>query len=183
MRLSSVPSLGGGRPGWSGGLSLGPLPPRTACRRHRRIATTARYLTTGAGQTPGPFLASRTLLAVSGSSGGWPARVSSSHTWEARMWSAIAGAQGTGACSRLNPPVPGPRGGRGHTCRAQHEEVLDSSIYCTARVPGGVASGQTHQNAHNLVPLLPSSNKKNWKTANVGVPRRGLLQLISRRRP
>ena len=34
------------------------------------------------------------------------------------MWSiAIAGAQGTGACSRLSPPVPGPRGGRGHTCR------------------------------------------------------------------
>ena len=34
------------------------------------------------------------------------------------MWSAIAGAQGTGACSRLSPPVPGPHGGRGHTCRA-----------------------------------------------------------------
>ena len=43
VRLSSVPSLGGGRPGWSGGLSLGPLPPRTACRRHRRIAPTAQY--------------------------------------------------------------------------------------------------------------------------------------------
>ena len=34
------------------------------------------------------------------------------------VWSlAIAGAQGTGACSRLSRPVPGPRGGRGHTCR------------------------------------------------------------------
>ena len=33
------------------------------------------------------------------------------------MWSAIAGAQGTGACSRLSPPVPGPHGGRGRTCR------------------------------------------------------------------
>ena len=33
-------------------------------------------------------------------------------------WSlAIAGASGTGACSRLSPPVLGPRGGRGHTCR------------------------------------------------------------------
>ena len=33
-------------------------------------------------------------------------------------WSlAIAGAQETGACSRLSRPVPGPRGGRGHTCR------------------------------------------------------------------
>ena len=46
-----------------------------------------------------------------------PARVSSNHTWEAWMWSAIAGAQRTGACSRLSPPVPGPHGGRGHTCR------------------------------------------------------------------
>ena len=28
------------------------------------------------------------------------------HTWEARMWSATAGVQGTGAgCSRLSPPV------------------------------------------------------------------------------
>ena len=34
-----------------------------------------------------------------------------------RDCNAIAGAQGTGACSRLSPPVPGPRGGRGHTCR------------------------------------------------------------------
>ena len=50
-------------------------------------------------------------LAVSGSSRGWPACVSSSHTREARMWSAIAGAQGTTAA------VPGPHGGRGHTCR------------------------------------------------------------------
>ena len=40
---SSVPFFGGGRPGWSGGFSLGPLPPRTACHRHRRITPTARY--------------------------------------------------------------------------------------------------------------------------------------------
>ena len=34
------------------------------------------------------------------------------------VWSlAVAGVQGTEACSRLSPPVPGPRGGRGHTCR------------------------------------------------------------------
>ena len=34
------------------------------------------------------------------------------------VWSlAIAGVQGTRACSRLSLPVPGPRGGRGHTCR------------------------------------------------------------------
>ena len=68
--------------------------------------------------------------------------------------------------------------------RWQHEDGLDSSIYYTAPVSGGVASGQTHQNAHNLVPLLPSSIKRFWKTADVGVQRRrGLLQLISRRRP
>ena len=34
--------IGGARPGWDWGLSLGPLPPRTACRRHRRISPTAR---------------------------------------------------------------------------------------------------------------------------------------------
>ena len=38
-----------------------------------------------------PLSEGRPLLAVSGSSRGWPACVSSSHTWEARMWSAIAG--------------------------------------------------------------------------------------------
>ena len=56
---------------------------------------------------------------------------SSSHTWEPRMWSAIAGAQGTGACSRLSPPVPGPHGGRGRnpyaslagTCRTRRVQL------------------------------------------------------------
>ena len=44
--------------------------------------------------------------------------LSSSHTWEARMWSATAGAQGTGAvCSRLSPPLLGPHGSKGHSCR------------------------------------------------------------------
>ena len=43
VQLSSVPFLGGGRPSWSGGLALGPLPPRTGCCRHRRIAPTAQY--------------------------------------------------------------------------------------------------------------------------------------------
>ena len=33
----------GGRPSWNGGLSVGPLPPRTACRQHPRIAPTAQY--------------------------------------------------------------------------------------------------------------------------------------------
>ena len=39
--------------------------------------------------------------------------------------------------------------------RWQHEDVLDSSIYNTAPVPGGVASGQTHQNVRNLCSLAP----------------------------
>ena len=51
-----------------------------------------------------PLSEGRPLLAVSGSSRRWPARVSSSHTWEARMWSAIAGAQGTGAAASPTPP-------------------------------------------------------------------------------
>ena len=42
VRLSSVPLHREVRPGWDGGPVLGPLPPRTACRRHRRIAPTAR---------------------------------------------------------------------------------------------------------------------------------------------
>ena len=29
----------------------------------------------------------------------------------------LRGHRGPGACSRLSPPVPGPHGGRGHTCR------------------------------------------------------------------
>ena len=38
VRLSSVPFHREVRPGWDGGLSLGPLPSRTARRKHRRIA-------------------------------------------------------------------------------------------------------------------------------------------------
>ena len=62
--FSSVPFHRGGRPGWSGGVSLGPLPPRTVRRWHRRIAPTAQNWRRcarrqGAGQTAGPFLVSR----------------------------------------------------------------------------------------------------------------------------
>ena len=42
VRLSSVPFHREVRPGWDGGLSLGPLPSRTARRRHRRIAPTVQ---------------------------------------------------------------------------------------------------------------------------------------------
>ena len=42
VRSSPVPFHLGGRPNWSGGLTLSPLPPRTASRWHRRIAPTAQ---------------------------------------------------------------------------------------------------------------------------------------------
>ena len=58
---------------------------------------------TGTGQTPEPFLVSR----HSPFSGSCPPV---GLLWEARMWS-VAGARGTGECSRLGPPVPGPHGG------------------------------------------------------------------------
>ena len=63
-----------------------------------------------------PLSEGRPLLAVSGSSWG-PARCVVACSLDCRWSLAIAGVQGTGACSRLSPPVPGPRGGRGHTCR------------------------------------------------------------------
>ena len=94
-------------------------------RRHQRdkIPRWCRreHATAGADQTPGPrpvTLSSegRPLLAVSGSSWG-PARCVVASSLDSVWSSAIAGVQGTGACSRLSPPVPGPRGGRGHTCR------------------------------------------------------------------
>ena len=73
------------------------------------------------GIDPGPFLASPHLLCREPHTAGrqrvfsWLASLlSSSHTWEARMWST----EGTRAvCSRLSSPVPGPHRGRGHTCR------------------------------------------------------------------
>ena len=103
--------------------------------------------TTGAGQTPGPFLVSRHPLfreaahcwPSAGLPRGWPACVSSSHTWEARMWSSIAGAQGTWACSRLSPPIPGPRGGRGHTCRTPPRACSVSNA-----TPQSVSAGLAH---------------------------------------
>ena len=64
---------------------------------------------------PRPLSEGRPLLAVSGSS--WrPTRCVVACFLDC-VWSlAVAGAQGTGAvCARLSPPVPGPRGGRGHT--------------------------------------------------------------------
>ena len=43
VRHFPAPSHREVRPGWDGGLSLGPLPSRTARRRHLRIAPTAQY--------------------------------------------------------------------------------------------------------------------------------------------
>ena len=63
-----------------------------------------------------PLFGGPPLLAVSGSSWG-PGRCVVACSLDS-VWSlAIAGAQVTRACSRLSPPVPGPHGGRGHTCR------------------------------------------------------------------
>ena len=129
VRHFPAPSHRGVRPGWSGGLSLGPLPPRTARRKHRRIAPTAQYRRRCAKRLGLVRPRDPSWCPVTSSFGGPPAagrqrvfswvassRVVKSHLG-GRMWSAIAGAQGTGACSRLSPPVPGPHGGRGHTCR------------------------------------------------------------------
>ena len=118
VRLPSVSFLGGGRPGWSGGHSLRPLPPRTPCRRHLRIAPTAQYRRKCARRLGLVRPRDPSWCPVTPSFGGPPAAgrqrvfswVARSHVvkshWEVRMWSAIAGAQGTGACSRLSPPVP-----------------------------------------------------------------------------
>ena len=73
--------------------------------------------------------------------------------------------------------------------RWQHEDVLDSSIYKTAPVPGGVASGQTYQNVHNFVSMSLFTRKSGTVTSCAvqwtqdARQRRRLLQLISRRRP
>ena len=76
-------------------------------------------MTTGVDQTPGPFLVSRhplsegrPLLAVSGTSWG-PARCVVARSLDCRWSLAIAGVQGTGACSRLSRPVPGSRSEQG----------------------------------------------------------------------
>ena len=92
-------------------------------QRTRPTWCRGEHATTGPDQTPGPFLVSRhplsegrPLLAVSGSSWG-PVEVSSQVPWIVGGRLPLRGAQATGACSRLSPTVPGPRGGRGHTCR------------------------------------------------------------------
>ena len=82
-------------------------------RRHQRDKTPrwcrGERATTGADQTPPAAGCQRVFV---GASGGVIA-CSLDCVWSL----AIAGAQETGACSRLSLPVPGPRGGRGHTCR------------------------------------------------------------------
>ena len=47
-----------------------------------------------------------------------------------------------------------------HSCCQLPSRSLDSSTCNTASEPSGVASGQTHQNVHNLVSLLPSSIRR-----------------------
>ena len=103
-------------------------------RRHQRDKTRwcrRERATTGADQTPGPrpvTLSSegRPLLAVSGSSWG-PARSVAACSLDCGWSLAIAGVQGTIACSRLSPPVLGPRGSRGHTCRTPPRAATPST--------------------------------------------------------
>ena len=97
MRLSSVPFHREVRPGWDGGPALGPLPPRAARRRHRRIAPTAQYRRRcarrlGLVRQPGPFLVSRHPL----------------FRRAARCWpSAGLFVGGQGACRQVTPGKPG----------------------------------------------------------------------------
>ena len=103
-----------------------------ATRRHQRSrphSCRREHATTRSDQTPGPrpvslSLEDRPLLAVSG------------YLWLAcdacsldGVWSlAIAGVQRNGACSRPSPPVPGPRGGRGHTSRTPPRACSVSNV-------------------------------------------------------
>ena len=81
-----------------------------------------------------PFSEGRPLLAVSGSSWG-PARCVVASSLDS-VWSS-AMVQGTGACSRLSPAVPGPRGGRGHNCRTPPRACsVSNAILTTRKVPG-----------------------------------------------
>ena len=130
VRLSSVPSLGGGDQARAGD-------PRWvhSCPVWRVVGTVGQPRRRGNGvgvlddwgwSDPGtllgvrspPLSEGRPLLAVSGSSRGWPAHVSSSHTWEARMWSChCGGAEDRGLFAPQSSHLRGPRGSRGHTCR------------------------------------------------------------------
>ena len=118
VRQSPAPSHRGAQTGWGDSLGVHSRPVRCVAST---VVSALACMTTGGWSDPRtllgvpspPLSEGSPLLAVSGSSRGWPACVSSSHTWEARMWSAIAGAQGTGACSRQSPPVPGPHGRQG----------------------------------------------------------------------
>ena len=60
-----------------------------------------------------------------------------------------------------NPSRSAGPGRRGTTVTAGNPRMSSTpAFHNTAPVPGGVASGQTHHNVHNLVPLLPSSVRK-----------------------
>ena len=110
-------------------------------RKHQRDKTPCwchgEHATTGADQTLGPrpvTLSSegRPLLAVSGS-----ARSVVACSLDCGWSLDIAGVHRTGACSRLSPPVPGPRGGRGHTCRTPPQacsvgNATSPSVQCQA---------------------------------------------------
>ena len=107
MRLSSVPLHGGGRPGWDGGLSLGPLPPRTVASQAPSDKPRRRGNDWG-WSDPGTLLGHLLFRRAARCSPSAGLLVGGQH----------ACVQGTEAYSSLSPPVLGPHGGRSHTCRA-----------------------------------------------------------------
>ena len=113
-RQIPVPLFGGGRPGWDGGLSLGPRPPRIALRKLRRIARRHR-IGVGAHNDKGwsddgthlgvpslPLSGGRPLLAFSGSSRGWPACGRQVTPGKFGCGLPLRGAQGTRAVCRAS---------------------------------------------------------------------------------
>ena len=124
-------------------------------RRHQRDKTPCwcrrEHATTGVDQFPGPrpvtLSSEGRPLAVSGSLWG-PARCVVACSLDSVWSSAIAGAQGTGACSRLSPPVPGPRSEAGVTpaVHLRGTGSVSSAILTIRKVPKwhvGVVPGAT----------------------------------------
>ena len=79
-----------------------------------------------------PLSEGRPLLAVSGSSWG-PARCVVASSLDSAWSLAIAGVQGTGACSRLSRPVPGSRSEAGVTPAVHSEGPAPLASHVTIR--------------------------------------------------
>ena len=88
------------------------------------------------------------------------------------VWSlAIAGAQGTGSCSRLSPPVPGPRGSRGHTCRTPPRGAcsVSNAILTIRKVPGWHVRGVQSETEVGPWSLAARSHKDGGRREAVSV--------------